>query len=123
MQERKAEKPELVSVKEIIFRGLFGGSVVAAIVILGDSAGYIWGGLFSSFPGTITPVLILLHLKNGKDMSYGVIKSAPIGLSGTGLIPVWLAIISGIRRNCRNTCVIPRSCWVPICSIFGKRVR
>ncbi len=58
---------------------------MAAVVILGDTFGYLWGGLLSSFPGTITPVLVLLHLKNGKDMSYGVIKSAPIGLSGTGL--------------------------------------
>jgi len=71
--------------KDILFRCLFGGSTVAAVVILGDSAGYLWGGLFSSFPGTITPVLVLLHLKNGKEMSYSVIKSSPIGLSATGL--------------------------------------
>ena len=92
LKEIKLEKPQLVPAKEIIFRGLFGGGVVAAVVILGDSAGHMWGGLFSSFPGTITPVLILLHLKNGKDMSCCVIKSAPIGLSGTGLYScmVWL---------------------------------
>ncbi len=92
LKEIKLEKPQLVSTKEIIFRGLFGGGVVAAVVILGDSAGHMWGGLFSSFPGTITPVLVLLHLKNGKDMSCCVIKSAPIGLSGTGLYScmVWL---------------------------------
>ncbi len=92
LKEIKLEKPQLVSAKEIVFRGLFGGGVVAAVVILGDSAGHIWGGLFSSFPGTITPVLVLLHLKNGKDMSCCVIKSAPIGLSGTGLYScmVWL---------------------------------
>jgi hypothetical protein len=92
LKEIKLEKPQLVSVKEIVFRGLFGGGVVAAVVILGDSAGHMWGGLFSSFPGTITPVLVLLHLKNGKDMSCCVIKSAPIGLSGTGLYScmVWL---------------------------------
>jgi hypothetical protein len=92
LKEIKLEKPQLVSAKEILFRGLFGGGVVAAVVILGDSAGHMWGGLFSSFPGTITPVLVLLHLKNGKDMSCCVIKSAPIGLSGTGLYScmVWL---------------------------------
>lgn len=83
---------KIVSSKDILFRCLFGGSAVAAIVILGDSAGYLWGGLFSSFPGTITPVIVLLHLKNGKEMSYSVIKSSPIGLSATGLYScmVWL---------------------------------
>jgi len=81
--------------KDILFRCLFGGSTVAAVVILGDSAGYLWGGLFSSFPGTITPVLVLLHLKNGKEMSYSVIKSSPIGLSATGLYSciVWVCIL------------------------------
>lgn len=65
---------------------------VAAVVVLGDSFGYLWGGLFSSFPGTITPVLVLLHLKNGKSIISGVIKSSPIGLSATGLYScmVWL---------------------------------
>ncbi|MBU3967888.1 MAG: hypothetical protein KKG76_11050 [Euryarchaeota archaeon] len=76
----------------LIFRGIFGGSAVAAVVILGDSFGYLWGGLFSSFPATITPVLVLLHMRNGKDIISGVIKSSPIGLSATGLYScmVWL---------------------------------
>jgi hypothetical protein len=90
--DMKIAPKKLVSSKDILFRCLFGGSAVAAIVILGDSAGYLWGGLFSSFPGTITPVLVLLHLKNGKEMSYSVIKSSPIGLSATGLYSciVWV---------------------------------
>lgn len=90
--DMKIAPKKLVSSKDILFRCLFGGSAVAAIVILSDSAGYLWGGLFSSFPGTITPVLVLLHLKNGKEMSYSVIKSSPIGLSATGLYSciVWV---------------------------------
>jgi hypothetical protein len=88
----KMAPKKIVSSKDLLFRCLFGGCAVAAIVILGDSAGYLWGGLFSSFPGTITPVLVLLHLKNGKEMSYSVIKSSPLGLSATGLYScmVWL---------------------------------
>jgi hypothetical protein len=85
LKENYTGKLKSVSANDIIFRAIFGGAVVAAVVILGDSFGYIWGGLFSSFPGTITPVLVLLHLKNGKGIISGVIKSAPIGLSATGL--------------------------------------
>ena len=92
VREIKIEKVAHISAGEIVFRGLFGGSAVVAVVILGDQQGYVWGGLFSSFPGTITPVLVLLHLKSGTGMSYAAIKSAPIGLGGTGLYScmVWL---------------------------------
>lgn len=90
--EIKIEKKPLISSNDIVLRGLFGGAVVAGVVILADSTGFIWGGLFSSFPGTITPVLVLLHLRNGKEMSNSIIKSSPIGLSATGLYScmVWL---------------------------------
>ncbi len=90
--EIKIEKKQIISSNDIFLRGLFGGAVVAGVVILADSTGYIWGGLFSSFPGTITPVLVLLHLRNGKEMSHSIIKSSPIGLSATGLYScmVWL---------------------------------
>lgn len=90
--EIKIKKKQIISSNDIILRGLFGGAVVAGVVIMADSTGYIWGGLFSSFPGTITPVLVLLHLKNGKEMSHSIIKSSPIGLSATGLYScmVWL---------------------------------
>lgn len=92
LREITIEKQKIISLNDIVLRGLFGGAVVAGVVILADSTGYIWGGLFSSFPGTITPVLVLLHVKNGKEMSYSVIKSSPIGLSATGLYScmVWL---------------------------------
>ncbi len=92
LKEDHAVKSECVSTYDLILRALFGGAVVAGVVVLGDSFGYIWGGLFSSFPGTITPVLVLLHLKNGKGIISGVIKSSPIGLSATGLYScmVWL---------------------------------
>ena len=65
---------------------------MAAVVILADSFGSLWGGLFSSFPAAITPVLVLLHKRNGKDIISGVIKSSPIGLSATGLYScmIWL---------------------------------
>lgn len=92
LKENYAVKPGPVTTYDLVLRGLFGGAVVAGVVILGDSFGYIWGGLFSSFPGTITPVLVLLYLKNGKGIISGVIKSSPVGLSATGLYScmVWL---------------------------------
>lgn len=92
LKEKNVNKPKIVSGSDLVFRGFFGGSAVAAVVILGDSFGYLWGGLFSSFPATITPVLILLHMRNGKDIIPGVIKSSPIGLSATGLYScmIWL---------------------------------
>ncbi len=78
--------------QEVLLRGVFGGSVVSGVIFLGDNAGPLWGGIFSSFPGTITPVLMLLYLSHGMEMTDSVIRDSPIGLAGTGLYScmVWV---------------------------------
>ncbi|HIH44542.1 MAG TPA: hypothetical protein HA257_05550 [Candidatus Methanoperedenaceae archaeon] len=92
LEDADMQKSGTAPLRELAVRALFGGCTVAFVVIIGDSAGFMWGGIFSSFPGTITPVLVILHLKYGKLMSQSVIKSAPLGLCATGLysIMVWL---------------------------------
>lgn len=81
----------------LLLRGVFGGIVVSGIIFLGDIAGPLWGGIFSSFPGTMTPVLILLYLSHGIEMTDSVIRDSPVGLAGTGLYSctVWLLYPAG----------------------------
>jgi hypothetical protein len=83
--------------KQFLFRGSFGGIVITSIVFLSDIASAIWSGIFSAFPGTITPVLIVLYLSYGREMTDSLIRDSPLGLAGTGLYSfmVWLLYPSG----------------------------
>ncbi|MEM2933955.1 MAG: hypothetical protein QXQ02_00425 [Halobacteria archaeon] len=78
--------------KQILFRGSFGGIVITSIILLSDIASAKWSGIFSAFPGTITPVLIVLYLSYGREMTDSVIRDSPLGLIGTGLyaFTIWL---------------------------------
>lgn len=88
----KFDSRAIASWQQILFRGSFGGIVISGVIFLGDVAGSLWGGIFSSFPGTITPVLILLYSSHGREMTDSVIRDSPIGLAGTGLYScmIWL---------------------------------
>ncbi len=81
----------------LIPRALFAGLVVAGVTLAADTLGPAWGGLLSAFPGTILPVLVLLHLANGHEVTDSVVKHSWSGFASTGvyaflivnLYPVW----------------------------------
>ncbi|MEM2925291.1 MAG: hypothetical protein QXJ68_06335 [Methanocellales archaeon] len=81
-----------VSWRQILFRGGFGGVVITSIVLLSDISSAKWSGIFSAFPGTITPVLIVLYHRYGREMTDAVIRDSPLGLAATGLysFTIWL---------------------------------
>ena len=123
LKEKRVDKPKLVNAGDLVFRGIFGGSAVAAVVILADSFGYIWGGLFSSFPATITPVLFLLHMRNGKDIIPGVIKSSPIGLSATGLYSCMVWLLYPAYGIIAGTIVSYMAVFAFLYIIYAKKMR
>ena len=81
----------------LIPRALFAGLVVAGVTLAADTLGPAWGGLLSAFPGTILPVLVLLHLAHGHEVTDSVVKHSWSGFSSTGvyaflivnLYPIW----------------------------------
>lgn len=81
----------------LVPRALFAGLVVAGVTLSADMLGPAWGGLLSAFPGTILPVLVLLHLAHGHEVTDSVVKHSWSGFSSTGvyafmvanLYPVW----------------------------------
>lgn len=64
---------------EKIFRGIFGGVVVAVAVYLGKTLGPFWGGVFSMFPAVFTSSLIILHRNYDGSFLFKVWKNSPVG--------------------------------------------
>lgn len=75
---RKAN-PIKYSLKILLIRGLISGLTVSLAVFIAKIGGPILGGVFTSFPATITSTLIITHLTHGKDFSISISKSALYG--------------------------------------------
>ncbi|HSB65357.1 MAG TPA: DUF3147 family protein [Anaerolineales bacterium] len=72
---------------QIIWRALFGGSVIAAAVLMGKLGGPTLGGIFGSFPAMFLSNLMITYISGGPEFSRSVGKSLLI--SGTINVPLY----------------------------------
>ena len=66
---------------------IFGRAGLAALAIsfitgIAELVGHTWAGLFSAFPTTLFPLLLIIHLSYGEQYAYSIIKHVPDGLVG-----------------------------------------
>jgi uncharacterized membrane protein (GlpM family) len=64
-----------MTVERVLLRSLFGGIVIATVVVLSKTLGNTWGGLFSSFPAGFSSTLIIYYLSSGPKAVQGVAKT------------------------------------------------
>jgi sterol desaturase/sphingolipid hydroxylase (fatty acid hydroxylase superfamily) len=63
-----------------LIRGLFAGSVVVAVTMSAMAVGPAWAGLFSAFPITLLPFLVIIHYAHEPPYTYTILKNLPRGL-------------------------------------------
>jgi uncharacterized membrane protein (GlpM family) len=64
----------------LLFRALFASVIIVLITILPRYVGPEWAGLFSAFPSTLFPLILIIHISYDKSYAYTIIKNVPIGL-------------------------------------------
>ncbi len=69
---------------QLIWRALFGGTIIALAVLMGKLGGPLPGGIFGSFPAMFLSTLVITYRSGGADFSRSVGKSLLI----SGLINV-----------------------------------
>lgn len=69
-----------LTLNTILLRAGSSAAIIMAITTLPRMAGPAWSGLFSSFPSTLFPLILIVHLTYGKDAAHTIIKNFPIGL-------------------------------------------
>lgn len=69
---------------QIVYRALFGGTVVAFAVLMGKLGGPVLGGIFTTFPAMFSSTLVITHRVGGPDFARATGKS----LLASGLITV-----------------------------------
>lgn len=55
--------------REIAFRGLFAGVMIAFSVLLASLSGPVLGGIFSVFPAIFTSTMVILYLRQGREFT------------------------------------------------------
>jgi len=61
------------------------GIAALTIMLITEIAGIVgpeWAGLFSAFPTTLFPLLLIIHYTYGPEYAYAIIKHVPDGLGG-----------------------------------------
>lgn len=84
-----AKKIDL-SIKVVTLRSLLAACIILLITGAAKFVGPAWAGLFSAFPTTLFPLLLIVHLTYSKEHVHTIIKNFPLGLGS--LISYSLAV-------------------------------
>ena len=71
------KKPTL---RMILGRAGLSAATICAITGLAKFVGSSWAGLFSAFPTTLFPLIIIIHFSYGEQHAHSIIKHVPDGL-------------------------------------------
>jgi len=64
----------------LLLRACLAGIIILIIIGTAKSVGSRWAGLFSAFPSTLFPLILIVHLTYDKAHVHTIIKNFPLGL-------------------------------------------
>ena len=100
IKEINVEKKTKLTLKILSIRSIISTIIIVSITSISYLVGPQWSGIFSAFPATVFPLLIILHLSYGKGIVDAVIKHIPKGLGGLLIFSLGIHIFySHIGRN------------------------
>ena len=91
IENKKIKNKITLSFQTLLIRALFAALFIVGITYIANLVGPRWAGLFSAFPTTFFPLLVIVHLTYTTQHAHTIIKNFPIGLGS--LIAYSLAVI------------------------------
>ena len=79
IQDTKIRKGINLTYKVLLFRALIAGIIITAVTSIASFVGPQWAGLFSAFPTTLFPLILIMHLTYDKKYVHTIIKNVPYG--------------------------------------------
>jgi hypothetical protein len=76
----KIEQRVSLSSKSLLFRSVFAAGAIVLITSTAKVVGPRWAGLFSAFPITMLPLVVIIHFTYGPQQVYSILKNVPRGL-------------------------------------------
>lgn len=79
IKDTKIEKRVKLSNKVLFIRALFATSIILFVTEIAKFVGPQWAGLFSAFPTTLFPLILIVHFTYKKEHVHSIIKNNPRG--------------------------------------------
>jgi uncharacterized membrane protein (GlpM family) len=80
-----------LSKRQILYRGLFAGSIISLTVFLSKLSGPLLAGIMAGFPSTFIATLVIIHLSSGYEFARSLIR--PLLLSANITIMIYIIAI------------------------------
>ena len=74
------QKKVKLNYRIIFIRAFFASLLILVITTVPRFVGPTWAGLFSAFPVTLFPLLLIIHFTYSKEHAHTIIKNVPIGI-------------------------------------------
>ncbi|UCE41716.1 MAG: DUF3147 family protein [Candidatus Aminicenantes bacterium] len=86
----KSERPGSAknTLRTLIFRGLFSGTIIVLAVFMGKIGGPLLGGMFAMFPAMFTGTLLITYFSHGSLFSSAMMKVALLSASSVVLYAI-----------------------------------
>lgn len=77
----------------LLFRAAFAAAIILAITGAARAVGPRWAGLFSAFPTTLFPLLLIVHLTYGRVYVDTILRNFPRGLGSLILYALSVSVV------------------------------
>ena len=82
-----------LTAKILLFRAFFSAALILIVTGAAKLVGERWAGLFSAFPVTLFPLILIVHITYGIRPVHTIIKNFPAGL---GSLVIYCLVVSAV---------------------------
>lgn len=93
IKNTKIENKVSLNYKILLIRALFAASIILLITGIANLVGPTWSGLFSAFPTTLFPLMLIVHFTYDKKHVHTIIKNVPVGIFSLILYSLMVSIV------------------------------
>ncbi|WP_405296170.1 hypothetical protein [Algibacter sp. Ld11] len=87
------QKKAKLNYKILFVRAFFAALIILLITSVPKFVGPTWAGLFSAFPTTLFPLMLIIHFTYSKEHVHTVIKNVPVGMFSLIIYSLVISIV------------------------------
>ncbi|MGD8258265.1 MAG: hypothetical protein PVG70_15410 [Desulfobacterales bacterium] len=113
-----------LSHKVLFLRAIMATFIILIITGVSRLVGSTWAGLFSAFPMTLFPLILIIHITYEKEHVFTIIKNFPLGLGSLIIYSLTVSIVYPIYGVFLGTVIslIAASVYLIMFFFFSRRI-